>query len=90
MEITLWLENDITTKRSPRLVCSQVSRSSALDQKVNINALLSKGTLHHNYFKAWDSIKNKVGGSHPISAGRSFLVLAIVPSNFARIVIAVF
>lgn len=90
MEITLWLENDITTKRSPRLVCSQVSRSSALDQKVNINALLSKGTWHHNYFKAWDSIKNKVGGSHPISAGRSFLVLAIVPSNFARIVIAVF
>ena len=78
------------TKRSPRLVCSQVSRSSALDQKANINALLSKGTFHHNYFKPWDSIKNKVGGSHPICAGRSFLVLAIVPSNFARRVIAVF
>lgn len=77
-------------KDHPDLSAGQVYRSSALDQKVNINALLSKGTLHHNYFKARESIKNKVGGSHPVSAGRSFLVLAIVPTNFARIVIAVF
>lgn len=77
-------------KDHPDLSAGQVCRSSALDQKVNINALLSKGTLHHNYFKARESIKNKVGGSHPVSAGRSFLVLAIVPTNFARIVIAVF
>lgn len=55
MEIIKWLENDITPKGSPGLSAAKcIDPSSALGQEVNINGLLYKRTLLHNYFKAWD------------------------------------
>lgn len=55
MEITKWLENDITPKGSPGLSAAKcIDPSTALGQEVNINGLLYKRTLRHNYFKAWD------------------------------------